>query len=399
MGSSIPKPYPPHADPATRRLEHFREKTLQRRPNEVMFGVFLPTSSWGLWATTAETETEWTYQYNKRIVRLAEDAGLHYAFPAARWKGIQGDRIDWRGASLDTITLAAGLLEATTRIAVLATIHTNVFNPVVAAKLCADMDQIGSGRFGLNIVSGWNEEEFQSMNIPLLDHKERYNYTREWLTIVKSLWATGTCTFEGRFFKIDGAIARPLPVQRPGPVLANAGQSYTGIRFAAEEADYNFARGAHAAKFRDIASQCGSSAGFIGTRKIILGKTDAQAHALADEIMAKVDLGAVRGMRITSGAATEETVGAWMAEPANIREAVLESALTGSPETVAREMAAWLLETRVDGVCLSFFNYFSDLEVFARQVLPRLADHLKGTGISISAPPEERVTPDEPVML
>jgi alkanesulfonate monooxygenase SsuD/methylene tetrahydromethanopterin reductase-like flavin-dependent oxidoreductase (luciferase family) len=147
------------------------------------------------------------------------------------------------------------------------------------------------------------------------------------------------------------------------------------------------------AKFREIATACGSKAGFIGTRKIILGKTDAEARALADEIMAKVDLGAVRGMRITSGAATEETVDAWMAEPNNVRESVLESALTGSPETVAREMAAWLLQTRVDGVCLSFFNYYSDLEVFCKKVLPLLADHLKGTGISISAPPEERIAP------
>ena len=353
-----------------------------------MIGIFLPCQSWGQWPTTAPSEAEWTYSYNRRVTRLAEEIGLHFVLPAARWKGIMGDKIDWRGVSLDTITLAAGLLEATSQIAVMSTIHTSVFHPVVGAKMCADLDQISGGRFALNIVSGWNEDEFKSLSLPLLPRKERYAYTREWLEIVRTLWETGECSYDGQHFKLDGSIARPLPVQRDGPVIVNAGQSYTGMKFAAEQVNYLFSYGRNAESFRKLAKDLNSQTGFMGLKKVLLRRTTSEAKSLAEDIYSKIDVKAVAGMRLASGASTPDNIGAWAADPENIRKAVFEDGLIGSPEDVATGLAEWLIAYRPDGVCLTMYDYVSELESLA-EALPLLSELLAKAGMHIAPPPPD----------
>ncbi len=58
-----------------------------------------------------------------------------------------------------------GFLPPTKRITVFGTVHAPIFNPVVAAKEMVTADHIGEGRFGLNIVVGWNEGEFDMFGV------------------------------------------------------------------------------------------------------------------------------------------------------------------------------------------------------------------------------------------
>ena len=58
-----------------------------------------------------------------------------------------------------------GFSAATKRITVFGTVHAPIFNPVVAAKEMVTADHIGEGRFGLNIVVGWNEGEFDMFGV------------------------------------------------------------------------------------------------------------------------------------------------------------------------------------------------------------------------------------------
>ena len=53
---------------------------------------------------------------------------------------------------------AAGITGVTT---VLQGVDVSLFHPVLAAKQMATVDHIGGGRFGLNIVCGWYEDEFR----------------------------------------------------------------------------------------------------------------------------------------------------------------------------------------------------------------------------------------------
>ena len=89
--------------------------------------------------------------------------------PVGRWKGYGGDT-DYMGTTLETITWATGLLAHTKRLVVFGTVHAPLFHPVIAAKQMVTADHISGGRFGLNIVVGWNEDEFQMFGVTQREH-------------------------------------------------------------------------------------------------------------------------------------------------------------------------------------------------------------------------------------
>ena len=84
---------------------------------------------------------------------------------------------------------ASALLAATKDIVAFATVHVPLVNPVFAAKSCVTADHVGRGRFGLNVVSGWNTDEFAMFGTQLLEHDDRYGYTEEWVSVVKKIWS------------------------------------------------------------------------------------------------------------------------------------------------------------------------------------------------------------------
>ena len=53
----------------------------------------------------------------------------------------------------------------TKRITVFGTVHAPLFHPMIAAKQIVTADHVGEGRFGLNIVVGWNEGEFEMFGV------------------------------------------------------------------------------------------------------------------------------------------------------------------------------------------------------------------------------------------
>jgi hypothetical protein len=50
--------------------------------------------------------------------------------------------------------------------------------PRIATKEFVTADHIGEGRFGLNVVCGWNEDEFEMFGARLRDHEARYDTRR-----------------------------------------------------------------------------------------------------------------------------------------------------------------------------------------------------------------------------
>ena len=102
-------------------------------------------------------------------------------------------------------------------------------------------DHIGKGRFGLNIVCGWNADEFNMFGISLEKHDRRYDLGQEWLEIVQRIWSEDKpFDFKGEFFQLENVRAQPKPVSTPKPIVMNAGQSGAGLEFAIRNADYLF---------------------------------------------------------------------------------------------------------------------------------------------------------------
>ena len=84
---------------------------------------------------------------------------------------------------------AGALAEATSDIELIGAIKPLLFNPLVFAKVAANISDISAGRLSINVVSGWFLPELEALGIDPLHHDDRYAYTREWLDIVTDLWS------------------------------------------------------------------------------------------------------------------------------------------------------------------------------------------------------------------
>jgi len=209
--------------------------------NRMKLGTFSTNCSYGATATTAEGGLELTWENTRAIAMASDAAGFEALVPVGRWKGF-GGLTDFNGASFEVFTWAAGLAEATSYSAVLATSHVPVVHPLVSAKQGSTIDHISSGRFALNVVCGWNPDEFAMFGSGALrSHDEGYAYADEWIQILRRLWTSeDEFDFTGDFFEMSGGISRPRPVQRPHPPIMSANNSEIGQRFAAKYADLSF---------------------------------------------------------------------------------------------------------------------------------------------------------------
>jgi alkanesulfonate monooxygenase SsuD/methylene tetrahydromethanopterin reductase-like flavin-dependent oxidoreductase (luciferase family) len=94
----------------------------------------------------------------------------------------------------------------------------------MAAKQATTIAHLSDGRFTLNIDTGWYQPEIQMFGEPQMEHDERYERAIEWLEVIKQLWTRDEeFDFSGRFYNIKKGWLQPKPIQKPYPVVMNAG--------------------------------------------------------------------------------------------------------------------------------------------------------------------------------
>lgn len=107
-------------------------------------------------------------------------------------------------------------------------------NPLAVAKAVASLDVLSQGRFLFGIGIGWLKEEFEAVGMPFADRAAR---TREWVTMLRTLWNEDTPHFSGRFHSFAPVGFNPKPVQQPHPPILFGGESRPALRRAAEIGD------------------------------------------------------------------------------------------------------------------------------------------------------------------
>ena len=175
--------------------------------------------------------------------------------------------------------------------------------PPIAARMAVTIDSISHGRFGVNIISGWQRREYTQMGIwPGAEHyRRRYEYCAEYVTIMQELWAAGRSDFKGDFFQMDDCRCLPLPTANI-PIIC-AAQSDAGTRFAAQYADYNFCASGGVNEptavapsvARLVAATAGDRprCGALILQMVIADETDAAAMAKWEHYKAGTDLEAL----------------------------------------------------------------------------------------------------------
>lgn len=126
-------------------------------------------------------------------------------------------------------------------------------NPAYLAKVAATVDIVSEGRVEMGIGAGWYEHEWRAYGYGFPRAGDRLRALQEGVEILRQMWTTGTGTYAGEHFTVDGARCHPQPLQGtalPGSThngipmwIAGGGEKKT-LRIAAKYADYtNFGSG------------------------------------------------------------------------------------------------------------------------------------------------------------
>jgi alkanesulfonate monooxygenase SsuD/methylene tetrahydromethanopterin reductase-like flavin-dependent oxidoreductase (luciferase family) len=350
-------------------------------PHPLKLAVFSANMAGGANLTHSPDALRLTWPESVAVARLADQVGFEAMIPVARWRGM-GDPAHRPGhRSFETFTWAAAVAAVTERIQVFATFHVPVLHPVAAAKQIATVDHISGGRFAVNIVAGWNEDEFQMFGLDQRPHDDRYAYAGEWVEFLQRIWsATEEFDFHGRHLHGVRVLSEPKPVQRPGPVIMNAGFSPSGQEFAARHADVTFALipsvEAAAGTVRDLKRRARDTSGrelrVFTAAHVVCAETNAEAQRQFDRMLHEFGdweaaRNAVRLLIPNSQSADFDQQG--MAASAIAGFFALP--LVGSPATIAEKMAE-MSAAGLDGLALSWLDYTAGIEQYRDQLLPLL---------------------------
>lgn len=348
--------------------------------NVLKLGVFGANCSSGRAATKIPDRWSASWDDNLRLAQLADEAGVDFMLPIGRWRGYGGET-NFQGSNFETITWATGLLAQTKRMSIFGTVHAPLIGPIFAAKQFVTADHVGHGRFGLNIVCGWNQDEFEMFGVAQRDNDKRYEYGHAWLDVIKGIWNSDTeFDVDNEFFHMRGVVGDPKPYGGSRPVIMNAGASPVGREFGVANCDLLFApltdleSGAQMvqnveARAKELNKSIRvATAGFIvcrPTRK----EADEYLHYYAQE---NADWDAVDKLMSLNGMHSksfpeghyEKFRNRWAAGHGGYP-------VVGSPDDVAAALEQ-ISQAGFYGFCFSFTNYLNELPYVRDEVLPRL---------------------------
>ena len=349
--------------------------------NPVKFAYWVPNVSGGLVVSTIEQRTHWGIDYNRKLAQLAEQAGFDYALTQIRFTAGYGAEYQH-----ESVAFSHALLAATERLKVIAAILPGPWNPALAAKQLATIDQLTNGRVAINLVSGWFKGEFHGIGEPWLDHDERYRRSEEFIRALKGIWTQDNFSFAGDFYRFRNYTLKPKPLQQPHPEIFQGGSSRAARDMAARVSDWYFTNGntpeGIRAQVEDLRAKAAANGQAIkvGVNAFVIARdTEAEARAVLDEIIAKANPEAVQAFgheARNAGAASPEGEGNWA--KSSFEDLVqyndgFKTNLIGTPEQIAERIVA-LKAVGVDLVLAGFLHFQEEVEYFGKRVLPLVRD-------------------------
>lgn len=357
-------------------------------PNRFKLGIFSANCDGGLTMSLAPERWKANWDDIVAMTQIADDAGLEFILPVAKWRGYQG-KANIYGRSFETLTHGAALGAVTKRIAIFSTVHVPLVTPAFGAKAIATIDHVTHGRAGLNIVCGWNQAEFDLHGVTI-DPETRYQHGLEWFQIWSKLLEGGPeFDWDGPFFKLKNLQTDPVSIQRPRPPVMSAGFSPAGRDFAAKAADVLFLNVTELdqapALLADVTQHMARydrkisvfTMGHVVCRPARQEAED-YFHYFAEEMADTDGQDYYRRMRgVTVPGATAPIV-----RPLENRFTRTGSRrfaggypgaypFVGSPDDIAEEMAR-MSATGLAGCTVAFVDYLKEIPFFVQEVLPRL---------------------------
>ena len=357
-------------------------------PNGFKLGVFSANCDGGLTMSLAPERWRANWDDIVAMCQMADNAGMEFILPVAKWRGYQG-KANVYGKSYETLTHGAAIGALTKRICVFSTIHVPLVTPAFAAKALATIDHITHGRAGLNIVCGWNQEEFDLHGVTI-NQDTRYEHGLEWWKIWAKLLEGGPeFDWDGEFFHLKRLQTDPVSVQRPRPMVMSAGFSPKGRDFAAQASDALFTNMTDLEQAQGMlvnvaqyTAPYGRTLPVYAMSHVVCRPTRREAedffHYFAEE-MADEDgqkyYRRNRGATVGSGNTTiaRPFENRFMRASGKKFDGAYPGSypFVGTPDDIAAEMAR-MSAAGLAGTSVAFLDYLKEIPYFIQEVLPRL---------------------------
>ncbi|KAL9624661.1 MAG: hypothetical protein Q9160_001015 [Pyrenula sp. 1 TL-2023] len=293
----------------------------------------------------------------------------------------------------EPVSFSQAILHQTKKIILIAALLPGPWNPAVAAKQIASIDNYANGRVAVNVVSGWFKAEFTSIGQWWLDHSERYRRSREFIQCLKGIWTQDKWNFSGDFYQFHDYPLQPKPLKwegRPHPEIFQGGNSIDARENAATVSDYYFMNGnrfqTQIADVQERARREGREheVQFALNGFIIVRNTEAEAIQVLQEIQGKADKDAVEAFREqvqNAGASTNNKTGMWA--DSKFEDLVqyndgFKTKLIGTKEQIADRILL-LKSLGVSILLTAFLHYDEEIERFGKEVIP-LVRELEAAG-------------------
>jgi len=360
-------------------------------------GVFIPIGSRGWLISTTAPQTMPSFDLNRTIVQRAEFYGLDFALAMIKLRGYNGPSEYWVH-NLEAFTLMAGIAAVTKKIKLFASCAMLTMPPALTARMAVTVDSIAPGRFGVNMVTGWQPKEYQQMGIELTPEHfaRRYDYASEYVQVMQELWTTGVSNFKGDFFQMDDCVLSPRPT---GHIpIVGAGQSEAGMEFVAKYGDYNFV-GAGGGAGQDLnatgtgplkqtvarveaaAKKTGRDTGAFTLLMVIADRTEEMAFAKWEHYKKGTDIEALQWQADQAAADVNAAAGSTAAglqrgiknpQPTGMLK------LIGSYEQVAAMLDEIAATPGLKGIMLTFDDFIVGIEQFGEHIQPLMKSRNPG---------------------
>ena len=110
-------------------------------------------------------------------------------------------------------------------------------NPALHAKVTTTIDVLSGGRAIHSLGAGWFEDEHRAYGYEFPPLKERFERLEDALNISRAMFTQESATYEGRHFRVDGALNAPRPIRGDIPILVGGSGERKTLRLVAQYAD------------------------------------------------------------------------------------------------------------------------------------------------------------------
>lgn len=163
--------------------------------------------------------------------RHAEDLGFDWV---SIWDHLHPAVRPSDSGSLDSVVCHTALALATDRVRVGSLVYSVGFrHPAILARAAATIDHLSDGRAELGLGAGWHREEYDAFGFPFEAPAVRLRRLQEAVDVVRLLWTSETVDYAGEFYHLKGARGGVRPIQKNPRIWVGASGEKLGLSVVA----------------------------------------------------------------------------------------------------------------------------------------------------------------------